>query len=206
MQFNLNLENINYIKIVYKDKEDNTRYIKASIKRMNEREIFASAKFEDELNIHAPQDVSASFVCENGLYRTTTQLKYVEYTEPYIFLILQTPQGLEYQQNREYFRVRIEENIILRFAETVIPCKTYDISANGVRVVIDKDLQIPDIVDLDILFNSKNIKTKAQYIRTDNEDKIWKASFTFINLAESDVDFIAKKCIQLQLSNRRNSI
>jgi len=206
MQFNLNLENINYIKIVYKDREDNTHCIKASIKRMSEREIFASAKFEENFNIPIPQDVVVSFVCENGLYRTTTQLKYIEYAEPYIFLTLKTPQGLEYQQNREYFRVRMEENVILSFNGTAIPCKTYDISANGVRLIIDKDLQIPEIVHLDILFAQKSLKTRAQYIRTDNEDKIWKASFTFINIAENDIDFLAKKCIQFQLSNRRNAI
>ena len=105
MKFNLNLDNINYIKIVYKDRDENTCCTKAAIKNMSEREIFACAKFEEGLNIQTPQEISLSFVCENGLYRTNTTLKYLEKDAPYIFFGIKTPLGLEYQQNREYFRV-----------------------------------------------------------------------------------------------------
>lgn len=203
MQFNLNLENINYIKVIYQDSDGSARYVKAALRSLNEREIFACAKFEDGLVIQTPQEVSISFICENGLYRTTTMLKHIENDEPYVFFTLTTPQGIEYQQNREYFRVRMNDNAILKFNNNIFACKMYDISANGVRLILDKDLQIPKFVELDILFADRSVKTKAKYIRTDNEDKIWKASFNFVNISENDVDYISKKCIQMQLSNRR---
>ena len=204
MKFNLNLDNINYIKIVYKDKSDNTCCTKAAIKNMSEREIFACAKFEEGLNIETPQEISLSFVCENGLYRTNTTLKYLEKDAPYIYFGIKTPLGLEYQQNREYFRVRMEEDVILTFDKTSLPCKMHDISANGIRVVLPKKIEIPKEITLDILFSPKNVKTKAKFIRLDNEDNILKASFEFISISASDTDLISQKCIQKQLEYKRS--
>ena len=203
MKFNLNLDNINYIKIVYKDRDENTCCTKAVIKNMSEREIFACAKFEEGLNIQTPQEISLSFVCENGLYRTNTTLKYLEKDAPYIFFGIKTPLGLEYQQNREYFRVRMEEAVILTFDKTSVPCKVHDISANGIRVVLPKKLELPEEVMLDILFSPKNVRTKAKFIRTDNEDNTLKASFEFVGMSEADMDLISQKCIKKQLEYRR---
>ena len=204
MKFNLNLDNINYIKIVYKDRSDNTCCTKAAIKNMSEREIFACAKFEEGINIVTPQEISLSFVCENGLYRTNTTLKYLEKDAPYIYFGIKTPLGLEYQQNREYFRVRMEEDVILNFNKISIPCKMYDISANGIRVILSKDIKIPKDVLIDILFNKKNVKTNAKFIRTDNEDNILKASFEFVEISNADIDLISQICIKKQLEYKRN--
>lgn len=206
MQFNLSLENIKYTKIVYKDREENTRFIKAAIRSMNENELFACAKFEDGLDIQTPQEVSVSFICDNGLYRTNTILKSFQNEEPYVFLFLQVPQGIEYQQNREYFRVKMNENVIVKFNNSVKTCKLYDISANGVRLVLDENITFSENVELNILFDKNNVTAKARYVRTDNDDNILKASFYFTKISDNDVDFIAKKCIQIQLSNRRNSV
>ena len=173
---------------------------------MNENELFACAKFEDGLDIQTPQEVSVSFICENGLYRTNTILKSFQNEEPYVFLFLQVPQGIEYQQNREYFRVKMNENVIVKFNNSVKTCKLYDISANGVRLVLDENITFSENVELNILFDKNNVTAKARYVRTDNDDNILKASFYFTKISDNDVDFIAKKCIQIQLSNRRNSV
>lgn len=205
MKFNLNLNNINYIKIVYKDNSDKTCCTKAAIKRIGERDIFACAKFEDGLYIKTPQEVLLSFICDNGLYRTTTTLKFLESEPPYIFFTMKTPDGLEYQQNREYFRVRMEEDVILGFEGKVIPAKVYDISANGVSLILPEKMEIPDEVYLDLLFKPKNIKTRAKFIRFDNENDKYKASFKFIDIKNADIDLISQKCIQKQLEYKRNS-
>lgn len=205
MKFNLNFNNINYIKIVYKDNSDKTCCTKAAIKSINERDIFACAKFEDGLHIKTPQDILVSFVCDNGLYRTTTTLKFLESEPPYIFFTMKTPEGLEYQQNREYFRVLMEEDVILGFDGKVIPAKIYDISANGVSLILPDKIEIPDEVYLDLLFKPKNIKTRAKFIRFDNENDKYKASFKFIDIKNADIDLISQKCIQKQLEYKRNS-
>lgn len=205
MKFNLNLDNINYIKIVYKDKSDTVCCTKAAIKNMNERDIYACAKFENNLFLNTPQEVALSFVCENGLYRTSTTLKYIENDAPYTFFTMKTPVGIEYQQNREYFRVKMDEDAIISFDKETIPCKIHDISANGVRLILLRKVEIPEEADLDLLFAPKGIKTKAKFIRFDNEDNVPKVSFEFIGMTDSDRDFISQKCIQKQLEYKRSN-
>lgn len=209
MKFNLNLDSINYIKIVYKDYNGNVHCTKAAIKRMGEREIFACAKFEELPAIKTPQDVALSIVCDSGLYRTSTTLKYIENDEPYMFFGLRTPDGLEYQQNREYFRVKIKEDAILSYYENgqkhILSCKTHDISANGVRLELNVKIAPTEPVIIDILFSPKNIKAKAEYVRTDTEDGIQKVAFRFINMPESDVDVISQICIKKQLEYKRKT-
>ena len=173
---------------------------------MGEREIIACAKFDDGLKVDTPQEVTLSFVCDNGLYRTNTELKYVNFEEPYILFVLKTPQGFEYQQNREYFRVKIDEDALLSFEGKVIPCKTHDISANGVRLILPQKIEIPQNVVIDLLLRPKGIKAKAGFVRYDEEDEILKASFNFIGLPESTVDVISQLCIQKQLEYKRNAL
>lgn len=204
MKFNLNFENINYIKIVYKNRDDETCCTKAAIKRIGEREIFACAKFDEGINIQTPQDVTLSFICDNGLYRTNTVLKFIEPDEPYVFFTLKTPDELEFQQNREYFRVKLTESAYIIHNGKIIPCKTCDISANGVRLILPEQINDLDEVVIDILFKPKDVRAKAKYVRTDDEDGIIKTSFQFIDLPESDVDIISQKCIQKQLEAKRN--
>ena len=206
MKFNLNLDNVNYIKIVYKDRNNSTCCTKAAIKFMGDREITACAKFENGLRIETPQEIMLSFVCGNGLYRTQTVLKYISYEDPYVFFILQTPEGLEYQQNREYFRVCMTENVLLSFEGRTIPCKTYDISATGVCLTLPSKIEIPENVTIEVLFSNKSIKAKAKFLRFSNEDEQLKASFKFVDLPENEVDIISQKCIQRQLENKRSSL
>ena len=204
MKFNLDIDNINYIKIVFKDNQNSTCCKKATIKYMNEREIYACAKIEDGLYLQTPQNVSISFVCENGLYRTNTILKYVENKDEYVYFAFQTPEGFEYQQNREYFRVKMSEKAIISFENNVIKCKVHDISANGVRFILPEKINMPEEVTVDILFQPKSIKTRAQFVRYDENDGILKASFHFKHLLERDMDIISKKCIQKQLEYKRS--
>ncbi len=210
MKFSLNFDSINYIKIVYRDNNDSIHCTKSAIKHLGEREIHACAKFEEGLKINTPQEVSLSFICDNGLYRTNTTLKFVEYQEPYIFFTLKTPQGLEYQQNREYFRVKLEEDAILSYKENgqniVLPCKTHDISANGVRLILDRKIDTIEPVTIDLLFKTKGVKAGAELVRTDNDDGIYKASFHFLDLPETDIDTISQICIKKQLEYKRKSL
>ena len=62
---------------------------------------------------------------------------------------------------------------------------------------------MPEEVTVDILFQPKSIKTRAQFVRYDEDDGILKASFHFKHLPESDMDVISKKCIQKQLEYKR---
>ena len=210
MKFDLKQNNINYVKIVYKDKDDFLHLIKAAVKRIDTKEIFASARFEEKWFIKTPQEVEISFVCENGLYKSKTELKYVDKDDEHVYFALKIPEEVEYRQSREYFRVKLYEKVILQYRENefekYIICHTHDISANGLCVVLDRYVDFPEDVKVEILFEKRTVKSDAKYIRTDNEDNIIKASFNFENLKEQDLDYISQVCIQKQLENRRNML
>lgn len=203
MKFNLNSEKIKYIKITYSDANGTSHCAKAAVKSISAREIYACTKVEVPLCIKTPQEISLGIICDDGLYNASTTLKFIQNQEPYVFFTMNYPDDFVYQQNREFFRVRMEGKVLVRFHENVIPCKIYDISANGIRVVPEKDIKFPDDVTLEILFAPKSVKTAAKYIRTDVEDDIFKAAFSFVNLSDSGRDIISQKCIQKQLEDKR---
>lgn len=210
MNFDLKPETINYIKILYKDGNDFMHCVKASIKTINEHIIYACLKKEEWEKIPAPQDVVLNFICDNGLYKSKSVLKYTKYEEPYLYVCVKTPDETEFQQNREYFRVRLDKDVVISFTaqEEVIrvASKIYDISANGLRVRLDSRTAFPEEVFIDIYFDNREIRTKAEFIRTDEEDDILKASFRFLNLAENDMDYISQVCIRKQIEDKRSSL
>ena len=211
MEFNLISDNINYLKINYKDKNNFAHYIKAAIRLINDFEIVASAKLEGEINIETPQIAEISFVCENGLYRAQTELKRIEKEEPYTLFLFKKPQELSYHQKREFFRVKIKESASVIFeneSEEIInlPVLTYDISASGVRVELDSNVKFSENVKIVLFLPKKNVEIKAKYIRTDNDDGVIKASFKFEHIADADLDYISQICIQKQLEERRKNL
>ncbi len=210
MNFNLNLDNINYIKIVYCDREGSTRCIKATIKNLGEREIYACAKIENGISIQTPQDIMLSFISDNGLYRTNTVLKYIVFQEPFVYFAMKAPEGLDYQQNREYFRVKSSEKVLINYIKNeekqTVTCLAHDISANGIRVELDSRIDFPEDVSLKIIFENKEISTDAKFIRIDEEDDILKAAFYYTNLKEQDRDFISQQCIKRQIEEKRSKI
>ena len=211
MKFDLNSENINYIKLTYKDKDGFAHCIKSAIRFINSFEILVSAKFEEEnINIVTPQDVDLGIACDNGLYKAKTTLTRVEKEKSYILFSMRKPMEMEYQQNREYFRVRLQEDANIIFEENEQEIKisaiTYDISANGVRIELDKHFAFPEKVNLFLYLPQKIISVNAKYIRTDEEDDIIKASFQFENIAQPDLDYISQICFQKQLEERRKNL
>ena len=209
MKFNLNTENINYVKITYKDNNDFAHCIKAAIRLITEHELLACIKVDELPDIKVPQEVSLGIACENGLYKTKTILKKIEEDDAYMLLSIQRPDEVEYQQKREYFRVKIKENVSILYTlnEQNITYSgiTYDISAKGVRIELDKVTDFPEEVKLVLYLPQKTINVQAKYIRSDEDDKILKASFQFVNIAQSDLDYVSQLCFRKQLEERRKN-
>ena len=210
MKFNLNLNDIKYVKILYKNEIGNHCTTKAALKRANEHEFLACTKFEEEFYIETPQIITLSIVCNDGLYRTKTELKKVEKDEPYTFFVLAPPNGIEYQQNREFFRVVVDFGCKLSAwsndADIDILAHTYDISANGVSIISEEKFEPVGDSDLLILINGIEIKTRVRYVRSERINESYKYSFFFTNISTNDRDFISQVCIKKQLEAKRNSI
>lgn len=207
MQFGLNLDEIKYIKILYKD-TDGSKITKAAIKTINEKQMLACAKFEQGLNIITPQEITLSIVCLDGLYRTKTVLKSIENDEPYTFFMIETPQGLEYQQNREYFRVPLcyKAKYFPKTTEGYFVVQTVDISANGVTFIIPELVIADEDTKFNIIIEGFEIYTKIRYVRSEKIENGYKISFRFTQILESDRDFISQVCIKKQLEEKRNRL
>ena len=210
MKFIFNVDDVRYIKISYKDFLGETRSIKAAIKNINNREITACSKFEENLEIKTPQEIVLNIVCKEGLYRTKTILKSVEGDEPYLFFFLDTPQGFEYQQNREYFRVPIDidctYSVIQNDKLIKYKAKTVNLSANGICISISDLIITENNACISFFALSKDIETKVKYIRSEKINDKYLVSFSFIDLLESDRDLISQICIKKQLEQKRSSL
>ncbi len=203
----INIDDINYIKIVYKDEDNFPHCIKAGIRDINKHDIYASAKFDGDFFIKTPKNIELGIITETGLYKAKTELKYMTKEPPYVFFSIKTPEIVEFFQNREFFRVKINENAEMLYLknglEKVMSCETYDLSANGVRLIIDSLEEIPEIATITLHLPDKDITTEAKYIRTDDEDNILKVSYHYTNIKDSDLDYISKICLKRQLEQRK---
>lgn len=210
MKFNLDLNSVKYIKLLYMDSNSSPCTIKAALKQVSDKEMLACRKIENGLDIETPQDITLSIICNDGLYRTKTTLRSVENDEPYTFFILSPPQGLEYQQNREFFRVSVSYNCVYTtrsYYETKeLKGETVDISANGVSILFPIHEISVENARVRISINNRLVETAVNFIRSEKVDNGYKFSFAFNKLSKTDQDFISQVCIQKQLEQRRNSI
>lgn len=210
MKFSFKLEEIKYVKISYKDSDGYIENIKAAIKDINEKEILICTRYMNSLDIDLPQEIDFSVICNDGLYKTKTILKSAEADEPYIFFYLETPAGIEYQQNREYFRVPVDYNCIYKVRENnqfiEYSAKTYDISANGVSIILEDHIISEKPCELSLNINGIDILTHARYIRSEKIDEGYRISFSFTSISDLDRDFLSQVCIKKQLQDRKNAI
>lgn len=208
MKFNLSIDNIKYVKILYANSEGNPVSVKAAIKKIDEKEIITCFKHEDAFNIKSPQQVTLSIICSEGLYRTQTKLKSCYSEPPFVFLKLETPSSLEYQQNREYFRMPVDYNCVYYVNNNNQPAmfttKTADISANGVSIYLPVHVFSEEDAEIELMLGEKLISAKIRYVRSERVKDGYKLSFKFTNLSSKDKDYISQICIQKQLEEKRS--
>ena len=208
MKFNFEIEDVQYIKLLYRTLEGSPNNIKAAIDKLDDKELVACIKYDDNFNIETPQDVTLSIICNDGLYRTKTVLKKVKKELNYNFLILEAPSGLEYQQNREYFRVRSEYNCAyyVKIDGDIknFTTKTYDISANGVSLVLPILAYSEESSEIDIMVDERMVHAKLQYIRSEKIEEGYKLSFAYTDISNIDRDCISQACIRKQLEEKKN--
>lgn len=206
MQFNLKLEDIKYLKITYKDSQESIHTSKAVIKKIDLRELLVCIKYQDNLKIPTSQDISISIVCKDGLYKTISSLKYVFNEAPYTFLTLECPKNLEYQQNREYFRINTDYNCIYRVYDRIFQTKIYDLSANGISIFVPEHIIDDSSSEIFMEIDNKKMEIPISYVRSEKVENGYKISFMFKEISENNRDFISQVCIKKQLEEKRNSI
>ncbi|MCQ2739553.1 MAG: PilZ domain-containing protein [bacterium] len=208
MRFNLSINDIKYVKILLKDNHNNPELIRAAMRSVDDLEIVVCLPQDSIHEIKTPQEVTLSIVCEEGLYRTKTKLKSISIKDNFLLLFLETPSGIEYQQNREFFRVQMSYNCAyyVTMGEEV---KNYtgitkDISANGVSIILPTLAVSEDDAELEMMIEERLIHTKVRYVRSEALNDKYLISFTYTDIKNSDRDYISKTCLQKQLERKRN--
>lgn len=208
MKFNLDIDNIKYIKILYSNSEGNPVSVKAAIKRMTNREIIACIKYSENFGMNVPQNVTLSIICTEGLYRTQTKLKSYSIEDPYIFIFLETPENIEYQQNREFFRMPAAYDCVYcvenNGQSACFDAKTSDISATGVSITLPVHVFSEENAEIEITIEERVIKASIEYIRSEKIADGYKLSFKFVQISDRDQDYISQICIRKQLEERRS--
>ena len=202
MKFKLNIEYIKYVKI-----HCNGITIRAEVKSINEKNILLYVKYNaDYLNLRS-QEVSANFICIDGLYKIRTTLLCFEKAEPYLVIVLKTPTEMDFEQKRNFFRIESSDGCI---CETNIDgiVSQYsgvikNISANGVCAIFSNYFIIDGICVFKFKLDNKEFSLKSRFVRSENYNNSYKVSLTFADISESDKDFISKVCLKKQFENKR---
>lgn len=210
MKFNIKLEEIKYVTISYYDKTNSECTTRAGVKKYDEKFVYATAKFEDGLNIETPQRVTIKFVCSDGVYFAETILDYIKNDAPYTFFTLLTPKEVDFQQKREFFRVPAEYECTYKLLKyniaTEYKTKTHDISAGGISIILPNQEDEEKITEINININGKILNLPVFFVRSIKKDDIYIASYKYNKIAEATRDLISQTCFKLQLAERRNSL
>lgn len=210
MNFNLEVEEINYIKFSYSGEKEEVKDFRAIVKSYNDREMVAYAKNQDNLTARLPQGTTLHFVCNNGIYEAQTSIKAIEIEEPYVIFIFEKPKNISYKQNRDFFRIPAVFDCIYKIAEKdgikEYKTKSIDISANGISLLMPSS-EMPKTFSIITMFlNGKSISTDVKFVRSEKYNNNFKYAFTFTQISEKDQDFISQFCFQKQLEKRRSTL
>jgi c-di-GMP-binding flagellar brake protein YcgR len=202
MILNFDLENIKYLKIEYK-KDNLDVSQKLALKEKKENSFIAVMPIaEDVINEEIPKEVDLSFVCTDGLYKTTTYVESVSRDEEYIIVEFQNPKTLDYQQNRAFYRVMVEFDCVYTMETDdgmeSFNAVTYDISAGGVSIISAENTIPTREVSIIIYTPERSIKSYLKFVRCESFEDEYKLSFIFIDLEERDVEFLTKLCVDKQ--------
>lgn len=161
-----------------------------------------------EFNYPKGQTLELYIYTANGVFRLKCRLESCENQQCELLL----PQSVDKIQRREFIRVGLKVKTIINLKTPTytknIKTDSKDLSANGIRVILDEDISKYDKnIELSILFPDNIIKTRAKLIKVKptviNSTTYYETSLSFITSNKRDVDFIVKKCFEFQAQQRK---
>lgn len=205
MKFKLKTEYIKYIELY-----QSVNKIRLEVKNIDENHIFLYTKYNPNYLRLRSQDVKVNFICVDGLYRIKTSILKFEKAEPYLIFVLKTPAEMEFEQKRNYFRIDSSigcicetniDGVVSQYSGVIT-----NISANGVCAIFPNYFITDESCIFKFILENKEFALKARYVRSENSNSGYKASFTFIEISEADKDFISRICLKKELEIRRKNL
>lgn len=193
---------VEYIKII----ADGGKSCYTSAKyQVGEDTLVISVDVDDKIYMRTPQKVLLCCITNDAIYKAETELLVLQYSNYRAEFITKIPEKFEKQQERKFFRVKIDKQVTIHYQDEGVQkttvCRTDDLSAGGVRVILKEKLNIADNVKLDIVFDNKTLFLEAKTIKLFYGGNSPQVSFEFINLSEKDLDYISSVCFKKQLAD-----
>lgn len=212
------LYNLKYIKLTYTDLDNNINEIRTEYDFLGDQILSVFFKTEEDFNIKYPQEVALKFITDEAVYITKTTLYEIKRAkDKLVYLTLATPTLMDYQQNRKFFRIKIDRVCVLVATDkegnsTTFMSRIIDLSAGGVLLHQIETMFTDDFITIDtskyvkynivlILGINTVLKLNARYVRQDKSDVSQRYAFEFIDNDEKNINTISKFVTQEQVSD-----
>lgn len=111
------------------------------------------------------------------------------------------PINYRYLQRREYSRINMDKKIILEKDDKKISAKIVDISAGGIKVVTDEQIELLTQYSLSINIDGERASCKFEPIRIEANDGKYIASGRFNDISNRDRIALVQYCFRKQIEN-----
>ena len=186
-------------------KNNEEKKLRLALKEKRENDFIAIADTGENFYMSTPQRVTISLISNNSLYKTTTMLNEIYLSNGYMNFIIQNPETLDFQHNREYYRVLASFDCIYTIdSENGIEsfnAETHDISAGGVSIITDINIIPTRETSIVIFMPDRELKAYLKFVRCDAFEGKYKLSFTFLDIKPNDYEMLEQFCITKQLNS-----
>lgn len=111
------------------------------------------------------------------------------------------PISCRYLQRREYSRINMDEEIVLKKDEKDIAAKIIDISAGGLKIITNNQLELLAKYSLSIDIDGETTKCLFEPIRIEADGEKYISSGRFINITSHDRIALVQYCFRKQIEN-----
>ncbi|MBQ8886875.1 MAG: PilZ domain-containing protein [Candidatus Gastranaerophilales bacterium] len=111
------------------------------------------------------------------------------------------PLSHKYLQRREFSRIQTEQEITLNYNGKNITAQVSDISAGGLKVITQEQLQLLEEYKISINIENKVVETIFEPIRIETSAKGFVSSGRFNNISNYDRIALVQYCFRKQIEN-----
>lgn len=111
------------------------------------------------------------------------------------------PLSYKYLQRREYSRIQTEQEVELEYKDRTIIAQISDISAGGLKVITQEQLQLLEEYKISINVENKIVKTIFEPIRIETSPKGFISSGRFKGISNYDRIALVQYCFRRQIEN-----
>lgn len=223
-----NSAKVKRILVTYTDLENKKQEISVSKDAIGEKYISVFFVYDDNFEIHYPQQIVLKFVTDEALYIIETELKDIIREKNLIYFTIKSPPQIERRQQREYYRLNLTKNIIILANNknstdmmSMSLAKIINLSAAGVKIgnvepLFRNDnfydyeannirLSMYNEFHLILILNSKIlVRLKANFVRYEkSKDGKSFYCFKFEGKKAKDIDTISKFIILEQVNQKK---